>query len=162
MTTDRFAQRPGEVRLGRDPAQINDATLAFIGHARTEWGPQNCPKNLRQAREEGHGASIEISEPYRPGLEGLAAGDLVIVLYWMDRAPRDLIRQVPRHRPEGAGVFALRSPLRPNPLAMGVLRVTSVDPTGGVIRLDALDCYDGTPIIDVKPWKPSVDIPPDA
>lgn len=159
--TDRFAQRPGEVRLPDDPAAQVDATLAFIGRARTEWGPQNCPKNLRQARAEGHGARIEIATPYRPGLEGVAPGDVLVVLYWMNQAPRDLIRQVPRHAPEGAGVFALRSPLRPNPVAMGVVRCTGLDMAAGVIEVDALDCYDGTPILDIKPWKPGVDIPPD-
>lgn len=161
MTTDRFAQRPGEVRLAADPAAQVDATLVFVGTARTGWGEGRCPKNLRQARAEGQGAEIAIAEPYRPGLEGIAAGDVLVVLYWMDRAPRDLIRQVPRHLPGGAGVFALRSPLRPNPVAMAVVRCTGIDADRGIVSLDALDCYDGTPILDVKPWKPGVDIPPD-
>lgn len=162
MNDDRFARRPGEVRLPHDPATIADATLAFIGRARTEWGPRHCPKNLRQARAEGQGARIEIAPAFRPGLEGIDAGDVLVVLYWMDHAPRDLIRQMPRHAPEGAGVFALRSPLRPNPVAMGVVRCTALDAAAGVIEVDALDCYDGTPILDIKPWKPGVDIPPEA
>jgi len=161
MTPDRFAQRPGEVRLAVDPAGQVDATLAFIGRARTGWDVAHCPKNLRQARAEGSGARIEVAAPYRAGLDGIAQGDVLVVLYWMDRAPRDLIRQMPRHLPEGAGVFALRSPLRPNPVAMAVVRCVSVDAAQGVVGVDALDCYDGTPVIDIKPWKPGVDIPPE-
>lgn len=161
MSAGRFVQRPGEARLAADPAAQVDATLAFIGTARTGWGEGHCPKNLRQARAEGQGAELEIAEPFRPGLEGLAPGDFLIVLYWMHRAPRDLIRQVPRHLPGGAGVFALRSPLRPNPVAMAVVRCTALVPARGLVSVDALDCYDGTPILDIKPWKPGVDIPPD-
>lgn len=162
MSADRFAQRPGERRLPFDPAGSADASLAFIGRARTGWAPDACPKNLRQARAEGGGdARIEIAAAYRAGLEGIVAGDILVLLYWMDRAPRDLIRQVPRHLPDGAGVFALRSPVRPNPVAMAVVRCTAIDAAAGVLRLDALDCYDGTPVIDIKPWKPGVDIPPE-
>ena len=162
MTADeRFAQRPGELRLGFDPAAQAEAGVVFIGRARTPWRPGDCPKNPRAARERGQGARLEIDAPYRIGLEGVAVGDALVALYWMHGAPRDLIRQHPGHRDSPAGVFALRSPARPNPIGMGVVICTGLDAGAGVIEVDALDCWDGTPLIDLKPWLPTVDAPLD-
>ncbi len=161
MAEDRFALRPGERRLGFDPATHPRAQLTFIGRIRSSWGPENCPKNLMRARDSGQTATVEIDLPYRAGLEGIAPGGRVLLLYWMDHAPRDLIRQVPRHRPEGAGVFALRSPARPNPVSLAAVVCTAIDHAAGRMQIDAIDCYDGTPLLDIKPWLPTVDIPPD-
>ena len=159
MGEDRFAPRPGELRLATDPAGVADAPLAFIGRARTPWGPDDCPKNLGQARARGQAAWLEIDAPYRPGLEGLAPGMAVVVLTWLHAAPRDLIRQAPRHRDTPAGTFALRSPVRPNPVGLAVVRCTGLDAAAGRVELEALDVYDGTPLIDLKPWLASVDAP---
>lgn len=155
----RFAAREGEVRLPFDPATQAQAGLVFIGHIRAPWGIENCPKNLRAARATGQGARLEIEAPYRAGLEGIAAGDWLVALYWMAQAPRDLIRQCPRHRDRATGVFALRSPARPNPVAMGVVRCVAVDVDQGIVEVDAIDAFDGTPLIDLKPWTGSVDSP---
>jgi len=159
---DRFAEREGEQRLGFDPAARVDAGVVFIGRIRSPWSPGDAPKNLRQARERGQGARLEVAVGYRSGLEGIAVGDHLVALYWMDRAPRDLIVQMPRHREDATGVFALRSPVRPNPIGMAVVRCVGIDAAAGVVEVDALDAWDGTPLIDLKPWLPSVDIPPDA
>jgi tRNA-Thr(GGU) m(6)t(6)A37 methyltransferase TsaA len=90
------------------------------------------------------------------GLEGLAAGDEVLVLTWLDRAARDVLRVRPRGdaaRPE-TGVFATRSPDRPNPL--GLHRVTVLEVDGTRLRVRDLEAIDGTPILDVKPVLRSV------
>ena len=84
----------------------------------------------------------------------------LVVLYWMDRARRDLVLQVPRHYGEPRGTFALRSPVRPNPIAMSVVRLLKVDGTTAVGG--GLDCLDGTPLIDIKPYFASTDAVPDA
>ena len=79
----------------------------------------------------------------------------------MDQARRDLIVQTPRHRSAPVGVFSLRSPVRPNPIALSVVRVLACDPDRGVIDVDALDCLDGTPLLDIKPYLESIDaLPP--
>jgi tRNA (adenine37-N6)-methyltransferase len=159
---DRFAARNGELRLRLDPATRSDATVTFIGRIRTPWTPEDCPKNLRQARERGRvRALVEVDADYRAGLEGIEPHAPLVLLYWMEGAPRDLIRQAPRHRPEPAGVFALRSPARPNPVAMAVVRCLSVDRDAGLLTVDAADCWDRTPLIDIKPWIASVDLPPE-
>jgi tRNA-Thr(GGU) m(6)t(6)A37 methyltransferase TsaA len=90
------------------------------------------------------------------GLEGLAAGDEVLVLTWLDRAARDVLRVRPRGdaaRPE-TGVFATRSPDRPNPI--GLHRVTVLEVDGTRLRVRDLEAIDGTPILDVKPVLRSV------
>ncbi|WP_114964542.1 SAM-dependent methyltransferase [Alkalilacustris brevis] len=158
----RFAPRTGESRLDFDPAARPDAGVVFIGRIRSPWGIDDCPKNLRAARETGQGARFEIDAAYRAGLEGIAPGDRLVALYWMAEAPRDLIRQKPRHRDRATGVFALRSPARPNPVALGVVRCVSIDAARGVIEVDAIDAFDGTPLIDIKPFVEAVDTPDSA
>lgn len=157
---DRHAPRPGEIALPFDPGAQADAALAFIGRLRTPWSPDSAPRNLAAARETGQGARVEIDAPYRPGLAGLAPGMAVVLLYWLGGGRRDLIVQAPRHRAEPAGVFALRSPVRPNPIGLATVRLLALDAAAGVLTVDALDAWDGTPLLDLKPWVPSVDTPP--
>lgn len=162
--------REGEVRLARDPAEmVPDAGVVFIGRMRTPWASRDdCPRNLRQARERAAGMAgarfwLEIDQPYRAGLAGLEVGEAVIALYWMHLARRDLIVQAPRHADAVVkGTFALRSPVRPNPVALAAVRALDIDPQAGLIEIDAIDCVDGTPLIDVKPWIAGVDVPRDA
>lgn len=152
--------RPGEIALGFDPGQRADAALAFIGTIASPWSRGTCPKNLREARERGGDFSLTLLREYRTGLQGLAVGDRILVLYWTGQARRDLIVQSPGHRPGPTGVFALRSPARPNPVALAAVTVLALDMAAGKITLDAIDAFDGTPVLDIKPWLPSVDIPP--
>jgi tRNA-Thr(GGU) m(6)t(6)A37 methyltransferase TsaA len=153
--------RPGEIRSSVDPeSQPGDARLVFIGRARTPWtSREDCPKNMREARERGGSARIEIDPPWRAGLRDLSVGDAVIVLTWLDQARRDLLVQAPHHRETPAGVFSLRSPVRPNPIGLHVVRIVSLDLKTGMIEIDALDCLDETPVLDIKPWRAGVDIP---
>ncbi|WP_102225914.1 SAM-dependent methyltransferase [Acidimangrovimonas sediminis] len=152
--------RAGEVELDFDPGAEADAGIAFIGRLRTPWSRGDCPKNLRQARERGGDFRVEVDPPYRPGLKGIEPGARVMLLYWMDAARRDLIVQAPAHADGPRGTFALRSPVRPNPVSLGAVTVLSIDVAAGVLRVDALDCFDGTPLVDIKPWIETVDVPP--
>jgi tRNA-Thr(GGU) m(6)t(6)A37 methyltransferase TsaA len=146
-----------------DPANEPDASLVFIGRLRSPWTRgEPCPKNVREAREQAPHVVIELDRRYGAGLEGLEAGAHLIVLYWMDAARRDIILQSPRHLDRPAGVFRLRSPARPNPVAMAVVKLLALDPAACTLTVDAIDCYDGTPLLDIKPWLPSVDVPADA
>jgi tRNA-Thr(GGU) m(6)t(6)A37 methyltransferase TsaA len=83
-------------------------------------------------------------------LDGLRPGDEVIVLTWLDRARRDVLRVHPRgdaSRPE-QGVFGTRSPHRPNPIGLHRVEIVSID--GERLRVRNLEALDGTPIVDVK------------
>jgi tRNA-Thr(GGU) m(6)t(6)A37 methyltransferase TsaA len=90
-------------------------------------------------------------------LDGIAAGDELLVLTWLDRARRDVLRVRPRGDPSRAeqGVFSTRSPDRPNPI--GLHRVTVLATDGLRIHVGALEALDGTPIVDVKPLLRTVD-----
>ena len=154
--------RDGEVRSLRDPAlESGDAHVVFIGRIRSPWSERSgCPKNMRQAREKTTGnCHLEIDDAWRPGLAGLAAGDYLHILYWMHQARRDIVLQKPRHRETPAGVFSLRSPVRPNPVAMALVKITSLDSEAGIIGIDATDALDQTPLVDLKPYLPSIDHP---
>jgi len=152
--------RDGETPLPFDPGARADAALAFIGRLRTPWGPGDCPKNLRAARERGGAARIELDEGYAPGLSGPSAGQAILLLYWAGAGRRDLIVQAPRHTDGPRGTFALRSPRRPNPVIAATARITGLDAARGVVGIDAIDAFDGTPVIDMKPWIETVDMPP--
>jgi len=156
---DKDNVREGEVVLSRDPAEFaDDGKVVFIGKIRSNWKTRkDCPNNLVLARERGSIASIEVDEYWREGLRGLDRFTHIIVLYWMHEARRDMIVQSPRHRSEPTGVFALRSPVRPNPIAMAIVKVLGIDQATGVIEIDAIDCMDGTPIVDIKPRFASID-----
>jgi len=134
-----------------------DAGLYFIGRIRTPWTRrEDCPKN---ARGSDAVCTIELDPRYAAALEGVATCTHLVLLYFMDRARRDLLVQAPRHG-ERRGTFALRSPVRPNPIAMSVVRLLRID--GTALTVVGLDCLDGTPLIDIKPYFASVDSVPDA
>ena len=88
---------------------------------------------------------------FADGLDGIRAGDELLVLTWLDRAHRDVLRVHPRSNPDNPeqGVFATRSPDRPNPIGLHRVRVEEV--AGVRVRVRDLEALDGTPVVDVKP-----------
>jgi tRNA-Thr(GGU) m(6)t(6)A37 methyltransferase TsaA len=153
---DPYGLREGEVAVAL-PDHF-DASLYFIGRIRTPWNRrEDCPKNGREAEAV---CTIELDSRWLAGLRGLETSSHVVVLYWMDRARRDLVLQAPRHYGEQRGTFALRSPVRPNPIAMSVVRLLGAE--GGKLSVVGLDCLDGTPLLDIKPYFASTDAVPDA
>jgi tRNA-Thr(GGU) m(6)t(6)A37 methyltransferase TsaA len=154
--SDPYGLREGEVAVAL-PERF-DASLYFIGRIRTPWTRrEDCPKNGREAEAI---CTIELDSRWAQGLRGLETSTHVVVLYWMDRARRDLVLQAPRHYGEQRGTFALRSPVRPNPIAMSVVRLMRID--GPALSVIGLDCLDGTPLLDIKPYFASTDAVPDA
>ena len=120
---DRYGLREGEVAVEL-PAQF-DASLYYIGRIRTPWKRrEDCPKN---ARESDAVCTVELDPRWAEGLTGLETVSHVMLLYWMDQARRDLVLQSPRHYAEHRGTFALRSPARPNPIAVSVARLVRID-----------------------------------
>ena len=71
-------------------------------------------------------------------------------------------RQQPRHVDSSRGIFSLRSPNRPNPISVAVARILGIDADAGIVEIDAIDCLDGTPLVDLKPYYASTDSVPDA
>lgn len=159
-----FEMRGNEEALAEDPAAMRpDGHVVFIGIVRSPWTKrEDCPKNMAAARTTGMPARVEVDAKYRRGLGGLARASHVVVLTWLHFAPRNLVVQKPRHACEPKGVFALRSPARPNPVGLHVSRLLDVDTAAGVLQLEAIDVLDGTPVIDIKPYFASVDSVPEA
>ena len=96
-------------------------------------------------------AWLEMNSTVAEGLEGIAAGNEIVLITWLHQAQRDLLKVHPRRDPNRhlTGVFATRSPHRPNPL--GLHRVTVLEIVGNRIKVGPLEAIDGTPIIDIKP-----------
>ena len=111
-------------------------------------------------------AVIEIFEPFHQGLKGLADFSHLILLYWLHQMDEPDLRNTlivhPRGNPENplTGVFATRSPSRPNPIGVMVTRLRQVQ--GKFIHVGHIDAIEETPIIDIKPYLPSGDSVPSA
>jgi len=164
QNTDGPANTLDGIRPGEALAPLPDhpdASIYFIGRIRTPWTERkDCPKNAREARERGTVCTIEVDPRWIRALEGVESCSHLIVLYWMDRARRDLVIQRPAHYDTGRATFALRSPVRPNPIALSMVRLLKVE--GTTLSVVGLDCLDGTPLLDIKPYFPSADSIPDA
>ncbi|WGW03547.1 tRNA (N6-threonylcarbamoyladenosine(37)-N6)-methyltransferase TrmO [Tropicibacter oceani] len=145
MTHHGDALRSGETAL---KAQLpENAGLSFVGVIHTPFKTRDdCP---RQGDMEGPDCTIELDPRLEPALEGIERFETLEILYWLHKARRDLLTQSPRSDGAVRGTFALRSPLRPNPI--GTSRVRLVARTGNVLTVRGLDCLDGTPLLDIKP-----------
>ena len=148
--------RAGEIAVAL-PEKF-DASLFYIGRIRTPWKRrEDCPKN---PRETDAACIIVLDEHWRQGLRGLESVTHVVVLYWMDKARRDLVLQIPNHYAEGRGTFALRSPVRPNPIAVSVAQLVGIK--DNELTVIGLDCLDNTPLLDLKPYFASTNSVPEA
>ncbi|MCL5126498.1 MAG: tRNA (N6-threonylcarbamoyladenosine(37)-N6)-methyltransferase TrmO [Deltaproteobacteria bacterium] len=109
---------------------------------------------------------IEILSQYKDALLGLSEFSHVLVFYWFNQNDSPEKRTILRVHPRGnkeiplTGVFATRSPVRPNLIGLTVCKIKSIDDC--IITVDDIDAFDGTPIINLKPYRPSVDCVPDA
>lgn len=138
--------RPGEIAAEAGPA--TDAALRFVGTIRTPWRTRaECPR--QGDIEAGPECRIEVAPPWDGALLGIEAFATLDVLYWLTEARRDLVVQAPRHAEGPRGTFALRSPMRPNPI--GLSRVALIRREGATLVVRGLDCVDGTPLVDLKP-----------
>lgn len=146
VTARRDDIRPGEIATdARVPA---DATLGFIGRIETPWSDRMaCP---RQGRiDDGPLCRIQVFAPWRPALAGIEKFKRLEIFYWLHKSRRDLLVQTPRTHGKARGAFALRSPVRPNPIGTSIVRLVGVEADALVVR--GLDCLNGTPLIDIKP-----------
>jgi tRNA-Thr(GGU) m(6)t(6)A37 methyltransferase TsaA len=156
MPADYESLREGEVAIAL-PENF-DAGLYFIGRIHTPWKSRSeCPKNGRESEAQ---CTIELDARYDAGLKDVESSSHLLILYWMDKARRDLVLQSPRHYAAQRGTFALRSPVRPNPIAASVVKLVKIE--GAKLTVVGLDCLDGTPLLDLKPYFASTDAVADA
>jgi tRNA-Thr(GGU) m(6)t(6)A37 methyltransferase TsaA len=115
---------------------------------------------------EGELSTIRLKPGYAPGLLDIDEYSHLIILYWFhgrdNEAHRSTLHVTPRRHGVGVlkGVFACRSPSRPNPIGLTVVELLGVE--GNVLRVRGLDALQGSPIIDIKPYSPHSDLHPEA
>jgi tRNA-Thr(GGU) m(6)t(6)A37 methyltransferase TsaA len=121
-------------RIGRVESPLTDAASA------PKQGDEGAPE-----------ATLVFDDDVLEALHGIGAGDEVVVLTWLDRARRDVLTVHPRDDASRApqGVFATRSPHRPNPIGLHTVTITEVGPDA--ISVHSIEAIDGTPVLDVKP-----------
>ncbi|MEO3947723.1 SAM-dependent methyltransferase [Gorillibacterium sp. CAU 1737] len=114
-------------------------------------------------RADANGSRVELAPAYLPALTGLEGFSHILVFWWFDQcdhpaARSKLLESSPYHSsPELLGTFATRSPERPNPIALSCAAVRRLDGKRGIIEMDYLDAEDGSPVLDIKPYTPSLD-----
>ena len=110
--------------------------------------PAHAPK---QGNEGSPNAAVVLEPGVLEGLDGIRGGDRVILLTWLDRARRDMLRVHPRDDPANPeqGVFNTRSADRPNPIGLHEVEIVSI--RDGRLEVRDLEAVDGTPVLDIKP-----------
>lgn len=126
-----------------------DALLHPIGHIRSSL--RSLADAPRQGSEGAPDAWLEVDPAFTRALQGIDPGDDILVITWLHRADRNVLEVHPRDDPHIPlhGVFATRSPDRPNPL--GLHRVTVREISGTRLRIGPIEAIDGTPVVDIKP-----------
>lgn len=117
-------------------------------------------------KKQGDITTIEIKKHYEDALLGLKEFSHVLVCYWFHENDtldkRKVLKLYPRENPKNPlhGVFATRAPMRPNLIGISVCEILSIK--GSIIQIDTIDAFDGSPVIDLKPYMPSIDSVADA
>jgi tRNA-Thr(GGU) m(6)t(6)A37 methyltransferase TsaA len=128
---------------------MNPAELRPIGIIRSALAARaDAPK---QGSEGAPDAWLDVEDWAADGLRGLAVGDEILVITWLHLARRDVLEVHPRSDPRNplTGVFATRSPDRPNPLGLHPVTVRAID--GNRLRIGPIEAIDETPVVDIKP-----------
>jgi len=130
---------------------VTDPTFAVRPIGWIESPIRNRRSAPRQADEGAPPAVLVLAEGVGPAIDGLQVGDQIVVLTWLHVARRDVLTTRPRDhlRAELTGVFATRSPDRPNPIGLHDVRVTAIE--GMRIHVSGLEAINGTPVLDIKP-----------
>jgi tRNA-Thr(GGU) m(6)t(6)A37 methyltransferase TsaA len=134
------------------PLTLVDLTLQPIGVIHSALSTREAAP--KQGHEGAPTAWVEIDPAVIQGIEGIAAGDEIILITWLHQARRDKLKVHPRRNHERplTGVFGTRSPDRPNPL--GLHKVTVLEISGNRIKVRPLEAIEGTPLVDIKPVLP--------
>ena len=110
---------------------------------------------VQPAFAQGIEGSVELLPEFTPGLKDLGGFERVWLIYWFDRASEAQLEVMPFLDTQLRGLFATRSPCRPNPIGISCVRISRIE--GNVIHVLDLDMLDGTPLVDIKPYVPAFD-----
>jgi tRNA-Thr(GGU) m(6)t(6)A37 methyltransferase TsaA len=127
-----------------------EPVLKFIGKIHSDLkNLEDCPL---QEHENAPEAGVMIFPEFLEGIKDITAGSEILLLTWLHIADRTVIKCVPRNHYDApkVGVFSTRSPDRPNPIGMHIVKVISVS-GNGMIKVSGLEVLDQTPLVDIKP-----------
>jgi tRNA-Thr(GGU) m(6)t(6)A37 methyltransferase TsaA len=139
------------------------SSFAWAGKGEGEAGKFFKVYSVGKVEKKAGTTSLKIADRYAKALKGLEGFSHVAVLYWFDKNDTPEKRSILQTRLDrfpnkpSAGVFASRAPVRPNLIALSVCRILSVE--GSTVRVNSIDAFDGTPILDLKPHIPMIDCP---
>jgi len=133
--------------------------LTPIGIIHTPFKSRNgMPRSTSQAI--GVEGMVEVFEAYRPGLKDLDGFSHIILLWHLDRIEGFHLEALPPKQTQSRGLFATRSPHRPNPIGLSVVELHGIE--DGILHVERVDMLDGTPLLDIKPYIPASDSIPGA
>ena len=140
---------------------MRDLSLTPIGSLHTPWRTtRECPRNGRQP-DPAPVCEARVLPAFHDGLLSLQGFTHLILIYWLQQAPPPRLEFVPPFDGSPRGVFATRAPWRPNPIGLSVVAFDGFG-APGILLVRYLDCVDGTPLLDIKPYLPTTDSEPDA
>ncbi|SEI74656.1 tRNA-Thr(GGU) m(6)t(6)A37 methyltransferase TsaA [Lachnospiraceae bacterium A10] len=120
--------------------------LVEIGHILSDYKCiENCPPNGWSEKIE---SNIYINNEFIDGTEGMYVGEVIHVLWWFDKAPRNVLKNYVDSDKYETGVFSMRSPHRPNPIALSLCRITKIEKN--VLTVIGLEALDGSVVVDIK------------
>lgn len=138
--------------------EIRPMLLEPIGVIHTPYGKrEDIPRQGRLSKEI---CEIEVFPDFAEGLRDIEQCTHLFVIFWLHLANRKLLTATPPHDGREHGVFATRSPNRPNPLALDIVELIEVD--GNRLRVSGMDALDGSALLDIKPYSAGIDSFPQA
>lgn len=144
------------LQMSGQKSEIQQVTYTPIGVFHTDYTPETGAPRQGILRPEVKGR-IEIFPEYQNALKSLDLFEYIIVIYHFDKAGKwKESARPPSSNPDMAfGLFATRSPNRPNPIGIGTIKLEKVE--DGILFVSGIDAFDGTPVLDIKPYLPTID-----
>ena len=134
-------------------------SLRTIGRIRTPFRAGNGTP-IQPAYAQGAEGRVIVDDRFADALDNIEGFERVWLIYWMDRVTAFRPRVMPYRDTREHGLFATRSPCRPNPIGLSVVRLRCRE--AGVLHVADVDMLDGTPLLDIKPYVPEFDAYPSA
>jgi tRNA-Thr(GGU) m(6)t(6)A37 methyltransferase TsaA len=132
-----------------------DIKLEPIGIIRSPYTNKN--NSPRQGRYSNETSVLTVYKKYMDGIEGIDLHSHYMIFYWQDHAVRNQLKVVPHGKTEKRGVFSTRAPVRPNPIGFCLVEVVNIE--DNQITVQWLDAWDGSPLLDIKPYWQEIDTP---
>lgn len=132
-----------------------DIKLEPIGIIRSPYTNKN--NSPRQGRYSNETSVLTVYKKYMDGIEGIDLHGHYMIFYWQDHAVRNQLKVVPHGKTEKRGVFSTRAPVRPNPIGFCLVEVVNIEDNQITVRW--LDAWDGSPLLDIKPYWQEIDTP---